>query len=130
MPTVNGNQGSVKVGAAPGTAVAELKEWTMDIDLKLEDVSAFGDDWKTQTGTQRSWKGKATGFWDMSDTTGQKALQDAIMGGTSVNLTLATGDNHTYVGTAFVQAQSNKMPVGGVATVDFTFEGSGAPTYT
>jgi len=122
-----GYNGKVMVGAA---TVAEIDQWSVDADAKLLDTTKFGDTWESKTPGLKSWSGKASGRWDMSDTTGQKALQDALLGGTSVTLKLYTNDTNYYSGTALVKAIGTKAAAGGLVDVDFSFEGTGALSMT
>ncbi len=121
-----GYLGKVMVGTA---TVAEIDQWSLDVDAKLLETTKFGDTWEGKIPGVKSWSGKASGRWDMSDTTGQKALQDALLGGTTVSLKLYTNATNSYSGTALVKAISTKAAVGGLIEVDFSFEGTGALTY-
>ena len=126
MAALAGYGGSVTVGAA---TVAQLGTWSADIDADMLEKTAFLETWKSYVPGLKSGSGKFSGRWDMTDTTGQLALQAALLGGTTVALAFNTG-SHTYAGTAFIKAQSNKAAVAGLVEVDFSAQFSGAITYT
>jgi hypothetical protein len=126
MAALAGYGGSVLIGAV---TVAQLGTWSADIDADMLETTKFLDTWKGYIPGLKSGSGKFSGRWDMTDTTGQLALQNALLGGTSVALKFNTGAN-TYAGTAFIKAQSNKAAVNGLVEVDFSAQFSGAVTYT
>lgn len=122
-----GNSGSVYIGA---NKVAEIGTWKLDVDSDLIDVTSFDSGgWKESIQGLKSWSGSLEGNWNMSDTNGQKALQDALLGGTTVSLELRVNGTNKYSGTAFIGKMSVEAPVDGKSTVSFDFTGSGALTY-
>jgi len=125
MAALAGYGGSVKVGAV---VVAQLGTWSADIDADMLDTTKFLDTWKNYLAGLKSGSGKFSGRWDMTDTTGQLALQNALLGGTTVALAFNTGAN-AYSATAFIKAQANKAAVNGLVEVDFTAQFTGAVTY-
>ena len=122
-----GYGGAVKVGTA---TVAEIGEWSLDIGLDTQETASFGDQWKEFVGTLKEWSGSCSGRWDMTDTTGQKAMQDALLGGTTVTLKLYLDATKNYSGTALITKVSPKASVDGVMEVTFDFQGTGAATYS
>lgn len=129
MAALVGKGGNVKVGAA---VVAELSDWSLDIDADTLDDTSFGSDWKTYLQGLKSWTGSLKGRWDIAtDTTGQAALQAAILGGTSVTLALDVDATtpHGYTGTAFVKKMAFGSNVKDLITFQCDFDGSGALTY-
>lgn len=127
MAVYVGYGGAVKVGTA---TVAEIGEWSLDVTLNTEETESFGDQWKEFTGTLKEWSGSCSGRWDMTDTTGQKAMQDALLGGTTVTLKLYVDGAKNYSGTALITKISPKSSVEGVVEVSFDFQGTGALTYS
>ena len=121
-----GHQGKVVVGDA---TVAELDQWSLDVDVKMLETTRFGDTWESKVPGLKSWSGKASGRWDMSDVAGQKALQDALIGGNNVVLKLYVNPTNYYEGTAFIKAISIKASAGDLVEVEFSFEGTGALSY-
>ena len=126
MAVYAGHQGKVMVN---DVVVAELGEWSLDVDVKMLETTRFGDSWESKIPGLKSWSGKASGRWDMSDT-GQKVFQDALLGGTSVTLKLYTNAANYYEGTAFIKSVNVKASAGDLIEVEFSFEGTGALNYT
>jgi predicted secreted protein len=122
-----GKDGALKIGA---NTVAEIDDWSLDINLDNADITKFGDQWKVKLTTLKSWSGKAKGRFDQTDTNGQAALQSALLGGTTVAIKFFANATANYNGTAFCKAIHPKATVGGVVEVDFDLEGTGALTYT
>lgn len=128
MAVYTGYGGSVKVGT---NTVAELGEWSLDINADTQDTTSLGSTgWRSYVVTLKNWSGSASGRWDMTDTNGQKALQDALLGGTTVTLNLYIDSTKRYSGTAVITKVSVSTSADGVAEVSFDFQGTGALTYS
>lgn len=127
MAALAGTGGSVKLGS---NTVAEIGEWSLDIGLDTNEVSAFGDSWKRFITGLKGWTGSATGRFDQTDTNGQVALQNALLNGTTVSIRLYVNATNYYSGTAYITQESPKASVGGTVDVDFSFTGTGALSYT
>ncbi|WP_256846913.1 phage tail tube protein [Paenibacillus sp. Pae108] len=124
---ISGQGGSVKVGA---NRVAELGQWNLDIEADTLDTTTFDTNgWKSFVAGFRSWSGSFEGQWNMEDTTGQKVLQDAVLGGATVTLELNVDATHKYIGTAIITSQSVGVSVDEISSVSFDFQGSGEMTY-
>lgn len=127
MPAIAGKTGSFKIGA---NTVANLKSWKLDINQDLKEVTNFGSNgWKEQAPTIKSFSGSVDGKWNMADTTGQKALQDALLGGTSVSGVFGTDGTHTYTGTVYIKKVSIGEQVDDIVTFSADAEGTGALVY-
>lgn len=126
MTAIAGTQGLVKVSAA---TVAEIDEWDLQTDANLYGTTAFGSSWETKIAGVKKWSGSFKGRWYMGDTNGQLALQNALLGGTSVALTLSSNGTNNYTGTAWIKSDAIKTPVDGTVDITFSFEGSGALSY-
>lgn len=126
MATLAGNAGSFRLTT---NTVAELDNWTLDTSTNLEETHSFGDTWKERTATIREWSGAASGRFDISDTNGHVALQNAALGGTTVTGRFYINGTNYYSGTAFVQ-MSLSTPENGLITVNYTITGTGALSYT
>lgn len=128
MSTFVGTNGNVKVGASP-TAVAEMDSWELTMADNLNDITKFGQTWKTQTSGIRDWMGKFSGRWDMTDVNGQATLQTVMVGTAAlVSLELDIDGTHHYSGSAWIKQIQIKQVVNGVATAEFDFDGDGALT--
>lgn len=127
MTAISGKDGKVVSGA---NTVAEIKEWKCDVSANVMDVSKFGDQWNVKIIGLKDWSGTFMGRWDMTDTNGQLAFQNAILGGTSVALQLNVNATHFYSGTALLSKLSLDVAVESTADGAWTFEGTGAIAFT
>ena len=83
---------SAKIVTASGT-IAEMSEWTIDIDNELIEEAVFGNDgWNRVHGSAvKAYGGTMTGLLDITDTNGQTYLYNAMVSGTGLT------DVHFYV---------------------------------
>jgi len=125
---IAGKGGSFKVGAV---VVSELSNWKLDINEDTLDTTNFGSaGWKEFIAGLKEWSGSVEGTWNVAtDATGQKALQDALLGGTTVSVELNLDGTHKYTGTAFVKKIGVGVPVGDKVTFSAELTGTGALTY-
>ncbi len=126
MAAVVGFEGSVKIGA---NTVALLNEWELNPTSDILDTTAFGNSWKEKLAGLKDWTVKASGFYDFTDTNGQKALWDAFNNGTTVSLVLSPDGTQTFTGSALVKSPPIKSSVDSTVSVEFDLEGTGALTY-
>lgn len=127
MTALAGIGGAFKVGT---NTVAEVDKWSLDIAAELLETQSFGDTWKEKIAGLKEWSASGEGRWDMTDTAGQKALQDAILGGTTVAVRFYVDADTYYSGNAFVKQVSPGAELNGTVDVSFSLEGTGALTYT
>lgn len=128
MATLIGYAGKVMVSAA---TAAELSNWKMDLSADMADTTVFNTTgWKTNIAGLKEWSGSAEGNFDMTDTAGQLALQNALLNATSVALKLYVDSTHYYSGTAFIKKVAPEAAVDDVVKIAFDFQGSGALSYT
>jgi len=80
MTTYTGNSGVATVG---GTAVAELKSWTLDENAEQIDDTAMGDTYKTSKSGLPTASGTIECHYDPGD-----ATQESLVPGTEVSLVL------------------------------------------
>jgi len=79
--------------------------------------------------TIKKWSGSVKGKWNMADTNGQKALQDALLGGTSINAVFNVDGTNDYSGTGYVKKVNIGQPVKGVVEFSADIQGTAALTY-
>jgi len=125
VAVIKGNAGSIKLST---NVVAEMKEWSVEVAQEFVDTTAFGDTMREQTATFASWSGSGSGSYDITDTSGQLALQTAWLAGTTVTPRFYVDTTHYYTGLAYVNA-SISAAVDGVVSVSYTFTSAGALTY-
>lgn len=122
MP-MSGKDGSVSVG---GNRVAELSNWSLDLGADDIDVTTFDSaGWKEFLQGLKEWSGSAEGNFNLSDTNGQRAIYNAWVSGTPLDVTFQTA----AAGTAFQGQVLPKLnietPVDDKASVSFDFKGTG-----
>lgn len=128
---VAGYGGEVKISTA---VVAQVKQWELPLAADLYDTSVMGSQWKQYIAGLLGSDAKIDVFFDLTDTTGQVAIQTAFLAGTSVSLSLLTSNansatQHTYSGTAFVKGIDIKDPVNAAEEASLTLTFTGAITY-
>jgi predicted secreted protein len=124
---VSGKGGGVYVGV---NKVAEITNWTLDIEADmLESTNFDSNGWREYIAGLKGWTGSFEGQWKMSDINGQKALQDALLGGTTVSIKLDVNGTNNYTGSAFISTQGIETPVDDIVSVSFDFQGTAALTY-
>jgi hypothetical protein len=127
MAAISGTAGKVTTGS--DVEVLNMTDWTIDMKGTSVDTSAFGGDgWGSKTGTIKNWTGKCSGNYDPADTTGQTVLNNALA--TTVTLKFYTDDTHYWGGSGTIVGVSMKSSAVGIVTVDYSFDGVGAVTYT
>lgn len=126
MAILNGSSGSIRIAA---NTIAEMDEWTLDIDRNLVQSHAFGDTWEENTATTGKWSGSAKGRLDTSDTNGHIAARTALLAGTVLAMRFYEDGTHYYAGNAFVKASFGANE-NGLVEVSYSFTGTGAIAYT
>lgn len=130
MPTaaLSGKGGSVYIPGTPNVAIAEINNWTCQIDAENYDATALGDNWKEFVAGLRGFSGQISGFYAIpSDTTGQYALWNALLTGASVVLQMQTATGGGYFeGNANITQVSITDPVNNLITIQFNYVGTGS----
>jgi len=131
MAVVRGYGGDVKVGE---NSVAEVRNWNADIqreELDATHMDPSGDGWREYKTGLGSGTGSMDVNWDMTDTTGQKALQNAVLNppATPPTIKLCIGANH-YSGSIIVTNVSPSVGVDGLAEATINFRFTGAISFT
>lgn len=132
MGAVAGYGGTAKVGS---NTIAEVKQWEIPLAADLYDVSVLGSQWKSYIPGLLGSDAKVDVFLDLTDSTGQVAIQTAMLGGTSISLSLLTSTAggataHTYSGTAYVKGIDIKDPVNAPEEASLTLAFTGQISYT
>jgi predicted secreted protein len=120
---------SGKLGLDVNTVV-DVSSWSLELGADTLEVTALGDDWKTFIAGLKEWSASAEGFYSVhTDTTGQKALQDAYLNSTEVALKLYVNTTNYYSGSAYLSGLSIEDPVDDTVSISFEFQGTGALVY-
>lgn len=134
MATVKvGYKASVKLGS---DTVSEMGTWSLDgITVDLLDATSFGDEFKEYVlGVGDYGTVSFGGFYNMTDTTGQKVLWSALENKSKINNIRFYIDNTSYytpnvtlVSDAGIWIQSIKIGFQkyGIGTIDFTGKATG-----
>ncbi len=119
--------GSITVGS---TVAANLDKWQVTQKAMMKDTTSFGasGSWQTNTTTIKEWTAKADGRIDPSDTNGQLVLINGL--GTTVTMKFSVDGTHYWSGSAIVAQIDPKADANDVVTVQYTFTGNGALSFT
>lgn len=122
MATQTGKDGAVYVGA---NAVAEVRDWSLEVTSEVVADTVMGDDWVTNKATLKSWTASFNAYWDDTDSTGQGELVE----GAEITLNLypegnTSGDTY-YTGSAIVTSVSRTASFDGMIEASFSVTGNG-----
>jgi len=123
---IAGDTGKVNVGTVSSVLneVAEIGHWAGTIALDAIETPKFQKD-RTRIPGKKDFSGSFDGSWYMGDTDGQKVLEDAITGGTTVYLQLQTKSGWTYSCWALITGEAIDQPHDGAVAVSFDFVSTG-----
>lgn len=144
MTVIAGCDGSVKIKTSSFTYVAEVKEWQLQVQRELIDVSTLHDTtadagWKKSFPGFKSWSGSLTCHWAVGadDTDTQHLLQSAVMtSNTAIEVELYTDDvsdkpnKKGYAGKIYVSNFSTRVGTSGIIELSVSFQGNGALSTT
>ena len=126
---ISGKGGGLYVGAVK---VAEIKNWSLDVGADMLDSTNFDSNgWKQFIAGLKEWSASAEGNYAVStDATGQKAIQDAWLAGTTLSIELRVGATFPkYTGSALVSSMPIEVPVDGIVGISVELQGTGALAY-
>ena len=129
MATSIGKDGAVYIGS---NAVAEIRDWSLEITSEVVNDTVMGKEWMTNKATQKSWTASFNAYWDATDTNGQEAIQTAFNNGTDIELNLyPTGNsssNYYWQGDAVITSISKSGSFDGLVEASFSVTGNGTLT--
>ena len=120
-----GNGGKVLIGTHE---VAEIGNWSLSMVRNPTVVPKYGTSEDYLVCEKFKWSGSFNGNWYMDDTVGQKAIQTANSGGTTVSLVLSVDGTDSYSGSAFIPQIDITTPYDGIVSFSANFQGSGTLT--
>ncbi|MGA8765248.1 MAG: hypothetical protein WB562_20440 [Candidatus Sulfotelmatobacter sp.] len=111
------------------TAFTDASKWTLSLKGAVKDVTPFGasGNWTINLATLKSWSGKISAFIDSSDTAQTNLF--ALIGST-VSMTFAVSGSHNFAGSAILTGIDPNVDAQNAESVDFSFTGTGAITYS
>lgn len=123
---IAGYHGKVYVGTVSASLneVAEIGHWAGVIAKDAIETPKFQVD-RTRITGKRDFSGSFDGSWYLQDANGQKVLQDAVLGGTTVYLKLLSKTGNFYSCWALVTGETIDVPHEGSQAVSFTFVSTG-----
>lgn len=113
-------------------AIDYIGEWQAQFNLDMADASRQGQQWKEGIPGQGGWSGSFSGSCVLGNTE-QKALHDNLVTATpGTKLTdmklLINGSSEGWNGNMYITNINVSAGVGGLVTLNFSFQGDGAPT--
>ena len=125
--TFTGQDGSISIG---GTALAELRSFSIDTTNNTVERTVMGDDFKTHFTTQREWSGSADIFYNQSANT-VSGISSITSGNSAAFIGYLAGDTATYpkiTGNIIVTGLSISSSMDGMVEASISFTGNGAYT--
>jgi len=112
------------------TAFTDTSKWTLSLKGATKDVTPFGasGNWAINLATIKSWTAKITAFIDTADTA-QTNLYALLNSTVTVTFTIQSTP-HAFTGSAILTGIDPSVDVQNAQTVDFSFTGTGACTYS
>ena len=142
MAMFHGKAGKVVWAGEEGASdvdVQHVKAWTADASCDIADTTVMGSsEWKTYLAGWKDWTATVecnadSAGNDMGYDSNLGLGDDADAGSDDIQLELwftqAEGGGLIY-GPAVLSSISNSQDAEGIATVTYTFQGKGAPTFT
>ena len=131
MAAVAGYGGKVAVGTSD---VAQVRNWNADIQREEVDTTHMHDGaggWRSFISGLGAGTGTMDVNWDMTDTNGQKALQNAVLNPPSTPpvVKLYVDGTHYYSGSVIVTNVSPSVGVDGLAEASINFRFTGAVSF-
>lgn len=118
--------------------VAEMASWSLDMSAETLAGNIFGSDWAKNHAGLRSWSMSVSGFFDPSDTNGQKTVETAFFANSKVTDLNLYVDSSSYWtpdlttdsdAGAYVTSYSVNTDNASVGSVSFTLTGTGPITF-
>lgn len=129
MAALSGTLGSVVYTTGGTTMVGEMKEWSLDMQMDMPDATAFGDNWREFTSGIKTWTGTFAGNFDSADSV-QTSLRSAFLAGSVCGLRFYVSTANYFSGSAYINGQTPATAFDGLATIEYSIQGTGALTYT
>ena len=125
-----GRHGAVKLNEV---VVANLSNWKLSIKQNLIELNHFGNaGWDEVLGGPCAFEGSFEGSYDKSDTTGQMAIQNAIVSGEDLEIDFVIDENDTndkYVGKVKIETIDIDTSPKEVVKISVKFKGNGELTF-
>lgn len=139
MSILTGNNGVVKIDNASGTptAIAGVRNFSVDIKADTIETSSMGTDARTYVKGMSSFSGSADIYFDAANYTGGASVVAALnptvgaVGDSPLTVELyLNGTADKFSGEIIVTGYSVKSSFDGLVEASISFQGSGAMTFT
>jgi predicted secreted protein len=139
MAILTGNNGVVKIDNASGTptAVASVRNFSVDITADTIEKTAMGNDTRQYLKGLSSWSGSADIYLDPANLTGGASVIAALIptGGTVGDAAITIelyldGTADKFSGEAIVTGYTVNSSMDGMVEASISFQGTGACTFT
>lgn len=132
MSANQGYLGYIQIGS---NKVANVKSVSFDISRMMEDITALSTSGSPTTAkaflpTLLEGTCSLTCNYDLTDTNGQLAMQNALLNGTLLSVTLSPNNVNTYAFSAYVKKEGAKNDVSKVNEGSWELQPTGAFTTT
>lgn len=123
-----GTFGSVYMPGTPTVAIAQLRQWDINVTADNYDASVLGDTWREYVSGLKGWSFTLTGFYALvTDTTGQRLLMSTLINNGSIVIVFQTKmGGGSFEGTAHLTSSAVSGPVDGLITINFAGQGDGS----
>lgn len=139
MSILTGNNGVVKIDNASGTptAVASVRNFSVDITSDTIEKTAMGNDSRQYLKGLSQWSGSADIYFDPANLTGGASVIAALIptagavGDAPITIELyLDGTADKFAGEAIVTGYTVNSSMDGMVEASISFQGSGACTFT
>lgn len=113
-----------KAAASISSAVGGVHNWTINYTADNYETTDFADSGtRTYIGGMKNWTGTFDAYYSTA------VSYSAIDPGTSLSAKFKLNASHQIHGNIVITAMNFAVPVDGVETVTWNFQGTGTPTY-
>jgi len=139
MAAITGNNGVVKIDNAAGTptAVANVRNYSVEITSDTIETSTMGTDVRTYLKGLSSWSGSADIYFDTANYTGGANVIAALnptglaVGASPITVELYLDNtSDKFAGEAVVTGFTVNSSMDGLVEASISFQGSGSITFT
>lgn len=133
-----GRGGSVKFSsstAAPPSLVGDLREWTLNVEADMFEVSTFGSSgWKEFQPNLNGAQGSIAGYWNVQDDAQMRAVQNHLLAQALtpgvISLLVDDTNSNGYTGRAWVTSISPGAAVDAIVPFSANITFNGAVSYS
>lgn len=121
------------VSATP-TEVADLREWSLNIDRDLFEISTFGSSgWRDFQQNLNGATGSISGYWNVENSSSMKTIQENLLNqsaAATAEFWVDATESNGYTAEVFVTSLSPSAAVDGIVTFAADMTVTGAVSYS